>query len=69
MINSVGASFVADSSLNKIKNDEKKLENSKTTAQSAENDSKVSQIAKAIADGTYKVDLSKTAKAIANELF
>ncbi|MGP1484694.1 MAG: flagellar biosynthesis anti-sigma factor FlgM [Campylobacter sp.] len=29
---------------------------------------KVSQIAKSIADGTYKVDLSKTAKAIADTL-
>lgn len=69
MISSVGAGFVADASLNKIKNDDKKIENSKKPAQSAENDSKVSKIAKAIADGTYKIDLSKTAKALSNELF
>ncbi|ASM40217.1 flagellar biosynthesis anti-sigma factor FlgM [Campylobacter sp. RM12327] len=69
MINSVGASFVTDSSLSKIKNDDKKIQNLKSTAQSAESDSKVSKIAKAIADGTYKIDLNKTAKAVANELF
>lgn len=69
MINSVGANFVADSSLSKIKNSDKKIENSKTQTQSAENDSKVGKIAKAIADGTYEIDLSKTAKAVAKELF
>lgn len=69
MINSVGANFVTDSSLSKIKNSDKKIENSKTQTQSAENESKVGKIAKAIADGTYEIDLSKTAKAVAKELF
>ncbi|EDO9794928.1 flagellar biosynthesis anti-sigma factor FlgM [Campylobacter fetus] len=66
MISSVGVG-AAYSGLSAPKNETKKSEQT-TQTQSSNNDSKVVTIAKEINDGTYKVDIDKLAKKIADSL-
>lgn len=68
MIGSIKSGFVADPSFGKVKAEGKKPQTTNTT-QSTEKGDKLSAISKAIENGTYKIDLDKTAKAIAEEIF
>lgn len=68
MIGSIKSGFVADPSFGKVNADSKKPKASNST-QSAEKCDKLSEISKAIENGTYKIDLDKTAKAIVSEIF
>ncbi len=66
MINSLGARAAYQAS-SQLKPQEVKKEAQISNEKSASSD-KVAQISAAIADGTYKIDLSRTAKAIVDVL-
>lgn len=68
MISNLGSKFGLNSqqiSRNEVKRGEVSEEIKDTRDKS---ESKIAKISQAIADGTYKIDLSKTARAIADEI-
>lgn len=64
MINPIQQSYVANTALNSSKTDRETKTNE---TQKAEND-KVSKIAEQIKNGSYKLDMKATAKAVADSL-